>query len=467
MLKQRFFKSITLSVVMLMLLSSIVRAQERSISVCGNFNYQTIGSVTSVTFEDNGLNRIEIHHDYAPHESFIPPHWKKGRTEQWPVAYVAGTKAKLSAEFKLTCIVNGGSSSGIFAKGIGPNGIVFPAKELRITGGGDIGLYESALADLAFTSGTVNYFNPFEIQWQLSRKVNGTYESAGISQNPLYVPLSKLNGCKLNDDNNYYSVIHYACEPAKGLSDPNLILKAVWSNFENLDLPRIDKPSITALKYWGTRNPLYNQACRFIDGLLDIEDANCGEWASFMKHCLAFHSGSLTQLKGCTGEILAHEIISVETEFDNSYRLEFETMPPVKRHVFLVKNWNIPQLKNFYYVGRKHMSFTGTKVPFPSLSYYTNFTGYPIITNIGNIVDRGDMIGDKAHGILDPEPYFADHAVVCMPNGEIYDPSYGTGPFPNIKIWEEKSIDGYAIETKTLTKLGIFQTYSKLLYTFF
>ena len=59
MKKQRFFRSITLGVVMLMLLSSIVRAQERS-SLCANFSYSTT-KLKSVTF--SGPNFINITSD--------------------------------------------------------------------------------------------------------------------------------------------------------------------------------------------------------------------------------------------------------------------------------------------------------------------------------------------------------------------------------------------------------------------
>jgi hypothetical protein len=38
-----------------------------------------------------------------------------------------------------------------------------------------------------------------------------------------------------------------------------------------------------------------------------------------------------------------------------------------------------------------------------------------------------------------------DHAVVAY-NGQIWDPSYGTGPFPSISAWANQSIAGYAVE---------------------
>lgn len=33
-------------------------------------------------------------------------------------------------------------------------------------------------------------------------------------------------------------------------------------------------------------------------------------------------------------------------------------------------------------------------------------------------------------------------------DGKIYDPSYGTGPFDNLKAWEEASVAGFAVLDK-------------------
>ena len=37
-------------------------------------------------------------------------------------------------------------------------------------------------------------------------------------------------------------------------------------------------------------------------------------------------------------------------------------------------------------------------------------------------------------------------------NGKIYDPSYGTGPFDNIKQWANASLDGYLMEVSEVTE---------------
>ena len=40
---------------------------------------------------------------------------------------------------------------------------------------------------------------------------------------------------------------------------------------------------------------------------------------------------------------------------------------------------------------------------------------------------------------------FGDHALVSI-NGQIYDPSYGKGPFSGTIDWEDNSIDGFGVQ---------------------
>jgi hypothetical protein len=46
-------------------------------------------------------------------------------------------------------------------------------------------------------------------------------------------------------------------------------------------------------------------------------------------------------------------------------------------------------------------------------------------------------------GVADPKSQFADHALVEW-NGALYDPSYGTGPFPSLLAWQRASLDHVA-----------------------
>lgn len=56
-----------------------------------------------------------------------------------------------------------------------------------------------------------------------------------------------------------------------------------------------------------------------------------------------------------------------------------------------------------------------------------------------------DLTGVAGQGNSNPIAIFGDHALVEY-NGEIYDPSYGTGPFDDISKWEDESIVGFGVQ---------------------
>ena len=64
-----------------------------------------------------------------------------------------------------------------------------------------------------------------------------------------------------------------------------------------------------------------------------------------------------------------------------------------------------------------------------------------------------DLSGVPAQGKSDPIGIFADHALIEY-DGEIYDPSYGTGPFAGILEWEDASIDGFGVQFMTPSLLS-------------
>ena len=256
--------------------------------VFGQSTYSTTFDYSQIQVEEVdfvGSDQIKIHRDFIPHAEFGNPEWKKGRDEQYPVGYPAGKKASVSAIFSICNTIPNGKV--LYAKGVAPNSITFEVKPITVQNGK--ATYPITEANKAFLAGMVDYFPNFNIAWSISLdKIN--WVAVGQSKNPLYVPLSNLSVCGPDhDDNNiYYSTIHYACEPAKGNSAADVILQKIWNRFATLQVPRIDKPKSVAMKYWGADNSL-GYGCRGVKGLLNYEDANCGEWSLFFRNCVGMH----------------------------------------------------------------------------------------------------------------------------------------------------------------------------------
>ena len=417
------------------------------------FDFECKADLESVSFYNESSGYITIHHDYKPHAAFVAPHWTKGNPEFKPVGYVAGQKAQVSAIFNLAdCdnqVVRARGVATIVVNKVSMD-ITFPEMLLTKIGKGK-GEYTKGIADKAFTANMVDYFEKFQIKWQVQIGDKGAWQDAGTSENPMYVPLSQLKGCSLDDDRVFYSVIHYACEPAKGLSNDKDIFDKIWNVFVSKAIPRIDKPKYDKMTYWGANNPL-NVGCRGMAGLLDYEDANCGEWSLFLRNCLGMHS-TLTAIQGCEGSYALPQTIepSLKTDLDFNYAITFEALPTVYRKVFLVKKWEQLDFDKFYFIGKKYINFLQIPMQLNTSNY---IIGNSFTSPKGILITRGDKTGDLAQGMVDPETVFQDHVVVCMPNGKIYDPSYGTGPFLSNLDWEVQSVDGYAIETEFEDAMG-------------
>ena len=58
--------------------------------------------------------------------------------------------------------------------------------------------------------------------------------------------------------------------------------------------------------------------------------------------------------------------------------------------------------------------------------------------------DAIDQSGIAGQGNINPLAVFSTHALVQI-GTQIYDPSYGTGPFTSILDWENNSVDGYGV----------------------
>jgi hypothetical protein len=369
-----------------------------------------------------------------------------------PVAQIAGSYLGVSAKFKIDChgLIN---APGLLAKAKSNNGIEFPSVTLKYENSSQLFVYAGTQTPYAYgnqviTPSKVDYFEEFEIKWWLSVDNGNTWYFAGESVNPLYVPLSDLTytgGCfsRYWGPLSYYSVVHYACAPAKGLYDKAKITEAIYKVFQTRKVPRIEKPQNDAMLYWGCTNALTNE-CRGIGGLLDNQDANCGEWAAFLQYCIAMHN-----IESCLGAIsMKYVEVPIMQDFQFTYINTFKEFPPSgdAEPKFLVDHWTIPDLFKFYVNNHKFPTYL-ISPPLPTSSFACYQTTGFFKSASGATILMAYTNPSAAQGIKEPEGLFTNHGVVDI-GGVIYDASYGTPPYNGgFTEWEQKEVNGYAIET--------------------
>ena len=146
----------------------------------------------------------------------------------------------------------------------------------------------------------------------------------------------------------------------------------------------------TPMTYWGTI-PLPSQ-CQTLAGLLAQADGSCVAWSQLFDQAL--------EVQG----------------IDSASVVEVTANPNIVpgAEQFLVKDW----------------TFTGLGT--------SGNSDFPYIVGI----DAMNEDGVPGQGNVEPPPAFENHFVVRF-GGQIYDPSYGIGPFNSENEHENAAIDGF------------------------
>ncbi len=415
-----------------MLLSSIVRAQERS-SLCANFAYST-AKLKTVTF--SGPNSFVITSDKGTNSLSDRPQWKDDGTRNL-VGYVSGNKPQVEAIFDMC-------KDGQYVKAIGKDGTgqeyKFSAQPL-IDFSGEL-TYVPNESDVAFTALKTAYFPNFEITWYLSDNSNGTWTEIGKSSNTIYVTHKK----PLQSDRIYHKVIHIGCEKANGESDPEEIIKKSYSEYTDRSVSRMN--SSTPIQYWGswattdpTTGPYASLSAFKTEGLFEHDDGRCGSWADFFR--LVGETQGIPNVKGVRIEwqentpkivrggntypgMTDANINLLNADFKNKFGSQ-QTLPSVigsSANIY-VKNWCFTSGRSFYLYEKT-----------------------PSITMIGTTsLNPCENTGIAAQSNSDPKSEFPNHAIVEY-NAKFYDPSYGTdnNSTRNANEWENVSLDGFGTD---------------------
>lgn len=175
----------------------------------------------------------------------------------------------------------------------------------------------------------------------------------------------------------YHTVIHLACKHAAAQSTEQGAVDGIWSYFQGMVVQNYEDQPPSGFKYWGPAG----QGCSVTQCLITNFDGQCGSWARFMRDVLKVH-GIAAKVAG----ILPDE---------SAPGVPQNLLPP---HGILVKN----------------------------------HTTTPPFADLPGIPAQG--------GVADPHSAFLDHALTEW-NGQLYDPSYGTGPFPTLLNWQRASLD--------------------------
>ncbi len=335
---------------------------------------------------------------------YTAPHWRDNSIPldgdaddiptdiKHPICYESGKSLVVSAKFKVheltvpfTARVRAACSDGIH----------LPIK----TAVYNLATQTIDLSNVVSTplaSSKVNYYNPFEIQWEISFDGGSTWCSAGVTKNPLYVTLGKpiqpytpptIPGeTAFEEVKLFHTLVHHGCTNAKDVTSLTQVLNNVWQDFTDREVRRVDGTQMT---YYAN----YQCTSTTTNTILETGDGQCGSWSRLFLDILKAQGIDYQN---------EYIIIGVDPNVTNGSRILF-----IKEWIFNANGGtsgdsNLPFLN----------TFLGGDPPISNNTY--NWT----------YAEVNDMEGESGQGTPNPASIFGNHQIVLI-NGTYYDPSYG------------------------------------------
>lgn len=362
-----------------------------------DFSYPSL-EVQEVSFEGPDLLiRLD---DYSG--VYSAPQYDISASEQQPVAYKAGDAPVVSAEFSMECDQ---APDSVWIKGIATDSMVFPAQKVALYPAGattyDLS-YPSTFAASSFPSNTVQYYDSYEIDWQVS--FDGThFRSSTKSSNTMYVtrgtPMSETSRFKY-----FRSVYDISCRNAKGTGPDSTLIAAVWNEFVDHAVLSWDGDS---LHYYET----FNTSNTNLAALMKYKNAQCYTFAQLFLSLLKIQGLSRTN---------NYVYITPTTSYECGYSV----------NRFLVANWVFDTASS--------ASFCPA---YPYKNTYTTLLPPPY--NEYNFIqeDVRDSTGLFGQGSDNPASYFNNHQISFI-DGVYYDACYGV-TFNSVADIPTKAFSGW------------------------
>ena len=339
--------------------------------------------------------------------TYPSPEWQllaNNLTTNYPTCYTRNTPMTVTPYF----IVIPSSFTAVLVKGIssGP--------QLPVVSG-----WPSTVTSTSNFHNNVDFLNPLTIDWQASLDNGTNWHDIATSANKVYVTWADTL-------NPIYTLLDAGCKGAQGVTgtvgvNDDSVLNGVWGKIQSKSINRAsDNVLITYYGFYDVnKNGVWNTGVDIdynaptgsggicgattASGLISVGNGQCGSWADFMNQVL--RAQGLSSING-----VKHQ--------------EVEIKPKSTWVEFAVNNW----------------AKTGSS-PRQIISSNAGVDGSSAVTPNPANSETADAVGASGQGNSpNPPSNFGNHYIGYF-NGKYYDPSYGLGPYTDLKKYE---IDAFA-----------------------
>ncbi len=357
-----------------------------------------MGQVTEVGF--GGQKYWQLKSDDGEN-IYSAPHWKDvdgdgkptdvGQGERnYSVAFTRNTKPKITAKFK---IAGASDFAAVKIKATGPGGLTIPETAASVSG--DEIVMPSTEASSALIN-VIKFYDrkedskAFKLKWEMKAD---DYEwcPLGVTKHTVYVVLADPETSLRQE-----TLFEISCRRAEGIDQATDVTDAIWSEFTDRVVKRVDGVQLTYYNDYLCSNVTTGDLLKFGDG-------QCGAWAKLFI--------DLRKIQG----------------IDDTN--EYVIFLGVAADGFVVKNW----------------SFSGAGTSGIAEYPYLNIPEDNLVGNNGynwRFAEVNDEAGIPGQGNPNPASLFSNHQVVIA--GEYYDPSYGI-KHANLQAIDDNSIDGFFV----------------------
>lgn len=312
------------------------------------------------------------------------------------VAYTRNSKPKIGTKMKIIGLPSGVS---IQMRAKGPGSVQMPATAPAVAG-------EEVTLPLVESTGTLvntikhythkDATKAFSLDWELSFDSGTTWSKVATTKHTVYVTLADPK-TRLRQE----TLFEIGCRNADGIDTEANVTDAVWNEFPDLVVKRVDGTQLTYYRDWETNNTDTSR-------LLSQGDGICTAWAHFFVDLLKLHG------------------IDQENEGRRIYAIK-------GRESILINNRQFPATG----IGR-----------FPGYPYFNIYPGNNFEAVAGNAyvwryADVTDLGGVPGQVAPNPRSIFDRHHVVVF-NNTYYDPSYGR-TYGSLQEFEDKEVAGFCL----------------------
>jgi len=277
----------------------------------------------------------------------------------------------------------------------------------------------------------IDIFDPMEIEWKVS--LNGTPSLlVNTSSNQVYITWDNPK-----PGSTYHTLLHTGCKSADGVSgivgtNDDLVLVKIWDKFKTKAIQTIGrKPNNILLTYYGFFDTNNNGVW---DAGIDVDKnspSTCG--AVYYHELLSSGNGQCHSWAEMLHMVLCGQgLDKINGENNKKIRVENKS----SYVAFAIKNWNI----------------TGTS-PRIIIDSDAGVDGLSPYIPDPSSDEAADAPGEAGQGNSPNSPSnFMLHFIVKC-NNYFYDPSYGLGPYTDLKKYENDAFDGSIILENSQYKL--------------